>query len=310
MTEHGPTWHLQGKVVADPFADYSGDEIPIIRIAIPESNGTSRPDWVQNWDFFEGALLTVVIRDGDSHKIEGTAVMIAPGLAVTASHVFAEHVGDIGAGTSALSCFGHRSTGVDVWKVTNIVSDVDRGDLAFLSLELASPVNATWRFTEIGITTRCPKPGEILSIFGYRFEEADTGADVEFTFKGNLFVASGTVVAVYPVERHPTLMPFPAIELDCGSLGGMSGGAVLDPEGLLVGVISRGLKTDDLLGPTYAAWIVGGFNNEFTLPWPPGLYGDDPVHLLGIPEELLGIVGRDAITIDDATNYRYRVWFE
>jgi len=89
----------------------------------------------------------------------------------------------------------------------------------------------------------------------------------------------------------------------------MSGGAVLDADGLLVGVISRGLQTEDMRGPTYAAWIVGGLHQVLKLPWPPGAYGDDPVHLLDMPEDVLGIVGREAITIDGPTDYRYRVWF-
>ena len=105
------------------------------------------------------------------------------------------------------------------------------------------------------------------------------------------------------------MIPFPVIEITCGSLGGMSGDAVLDRNSLLMGIISHGLTTDDKSGPTFAAWIVGALNRKLEIPWPPGLYGDE-VHVLDIPEQLLRIEGRDAVSVVDGNRFRYRIWFE
>ena len=47
------------------------------------------------------------------------------------------------------------------------------------------------------------------------------------------------------------MAPFPVIEISCGTLGGMSGGAVLDASGSVIGILSAGLSHDDGRGPSY-----------------------------------------------------------
>jgi hypothetical protein len=103
-------------------------------------------------------------------------------------------------------------------------------------------------------------------------------------------------------------MPYPTIEIACGSLGGMSGGAILDDDGFLLGVTSRGVDADDGLGPTFAAWIVGALHRSVELPWPPGVYSS-PIHLLDIDDRLLGIEGREKVAVVDGMTMHYEVWF-
>jgi hypothetical protein len=125
------------------------------------------------------------------------------------------------------------------------------------SLQLASPWVEGWSFTSLGVTTRCPRQGEKLTIFGFRFDDVQEDGQ-GYRAAGNLYAAAGTVTDVYHPKHFLPSLPFPTIDIACGSLGAMSGGAVLDHDGLLVGMISRGWTTDDMEGPTYAAWIVGG----------------------------------------------------
>lgn len=104
-------------------------------------------------------------------------------------------------------------------------------------------------------------------------------------------------------------MPFPTIEVACGSIGGMSGGALLDETGFLLGETSRGVTSEDGLGPTFVAWVVGALNRELEIPWPPGIY-PQPVHLLDINQWLLLIEGRDHVRAVDANRVEHELWFD
>jgi hypothetical protein len=306
MNEQGPR-SLTGVVSNDPLAHLPIDtSISYEPILMGGSDASIVPEGVRNWDSFQGALLAVVTKlAGSPSVVGGTAVVIAPGLALTATHVLDSVLPSLLSGNATVACIGVRSAGLDVWNVRKI-SRAESDDLAYLSLELASPWVEGWSFTALGVTTRAPQQGESLTIVGFRFDnlQEDTG---RFRAAGHLYAAAGTVTAVYP-SRHSSLIPFPVIEITCGSLGGMSGGAVLDRNSLLMGIISHGLTTDDKSGPTFAAWIVGALNRRLEIPWPPGLYGDE-VHVLDIPEQLLRIEGRDAVSIVDGNRFRYQIWF-
>ena len=71
------------------------------------------------------------------------------------------------------------------------------------------------------------------------------------------------------------MAPCPTIEVLSGTLGGMSGGAVLDVNGQVVGITSMGLDTDDQQGPTLAAWWLPAFFWRPQLSWPHGFYDKD-----------------------------------
>jgi hypothetical protein len=308
MNEQGPR-RLTGIVSNDPLANLPIDtSISYEPVVMGGSNARIVPEGVSNWDFFQGAVLAVITkRLGSSFVVEGTAVVTAPGLALSATHVLDSVLPYLASEDAAVACIGVRSEGLDIWNVRK-VSYTESDDLAYLSLELASPWVEGWHFTSLGVTTRAPRQGEKLTIVGFKFDNLQE-EDGRFTAAGHLYAAAGTVTAVYSPLRHPTLMPYPAIEISCGSLGAMSGGAVLDGDGLLVGIISRGLETEDRRGPTFAAWIVGALNRKLEVPWPPGLYGDE-IHVLDIPEQLLRIEGRDAISVIDENRFRYRIWFD
>ena len=89
----------------------------------------------------------------------------------------------------------------------------------------------------------------------------------------------------------------------------MSGGAVLDETGFLLGVTSRALTSEDGLGPTFAAWVVGALNRELEIARPAGLY-PQPVHLLDIDHPLLFIEGRDHVRAVDANRVEHELWFD
>jgi hypothetical protein len=122
----------------------------------------------------------------------------------------------------------------------------------FLGVELASEISSNWYLSCMPITTRTPEEGEPLTIVGYRFERPDLPDQpvsiirgVPAVGRGDLFAAVGETKTIYYTQTDPLLAPFPAIEIECGSQGGMSGGAVIERGGALIGscLVDGPLKT-------------------------------------------------------------------
>jgi hypothetical protein len=90
--------------------------------------------------------------------------------------------------------------------------------------------------------------------------------------------------------------PTAKVEVRCGSLGGMSGGALVDAGGALLGIVSRSFETEDGPGPSTAAWILHALMFGVTLPWPPGVYPPD-TPLRDLPPDQLTIYGRENVRL-------------
>lgn len=309
MSQHADSGKISPKIVADPLRDMPvGATLPIRPVVFGTSDAKIVPDDVKNWEFFDGALLAVGFgRDGGRIAVQGTAVMVAPGLAVTAAHVVRELAPALARGELASLCVGIRQgDACDLWRLQSVtmLEEAD-SDIAWLSLELCSEITDDWHFSTVAMTTRTPMVGEHLTIAGFRFEEGLTAGERDAS-PGRLIAASGEVVAVHN-GRDRLLLPFPAIEIACGSHGAMSGGAVLDADGLLLGVISRGWDTDDNAGPTYAAWIPAALGMKVDVPWPPALY-EPGLAILDLPPDLCRVDGREALNlIGDQLEWGYLV---
>lgn len=295
--------NITGLITDDPLNCISvGSTLNVEPVTFGGSDAEQVPDGVLNWTYFEGALLSFVLKDKYKCEALGSAVMIAPGLAVSASHIFRDRVSEILEGTAALLLAAPTTAGCDLWHVRKISSD-DK-DIAYLSLELASPISAGWRISTIPLSTRVPESNESVHVLGFRFDDVETN-DVGLSLVGDLYAAAGQVTDVHYPIWDTSLMPFPVLEIACGSLGAMSGGAVLDGDGFLLGTICTGLEVEDGKGPTFAAWIIGGLNRQLEIDWPPSLYSC-PIHLMDIDDRLLRIDGRDRIDILNADTYTYR----
>jgi hypothetical protein len=111
--------------------------------------------------------------------------MIAPDVAVTATHVVSESFARIATGRAAAFLLGVRSDRADIWTIRSI-SHSNGDDTAYLSLELASPIDEGWRFTTLPLTTRCPAVSEQLMIVGFRMAQVEELATGDFSPAGDL----------------------------------------------------------------------------------------------------------------------------
>ena len=274
-----------------------GASLAFETVSFTGSDSTQVPQGVINWTFFEGALLAICLRTADSDKVIGTAVVVAPGLAVSATHVIQGDLPAIMDGTASLLCTGITSTGVQLWRVRKASMCPADDDTCFLSLEMASSLEPESRLRRFALTARAPTIGESLHVIGYQLPEVNRSApNGGFSAGGALYLATGVVTDFFPNGRDKRLMPYPSIEIACGTLCGMSGGAVLDRDGCLMGVISRGWDFEDGSGPSYAAWIVGALLRAVEIPWPPGFYRQ-PTRLWDIDPAALVIAGRENVRI-------------
>ena len=303
--------------VDDPLAAWSKEpEIPIRLVEPGFASASAVPAGVKNWDYYDGAIVMIGVTDGETFAVEGSGVMVAPGLVLSATHVLSGHVDEIAAQKLSVYCIGVRSGHrADLWAVRQSLRYAeDNSDIMFLGVELNSEVPDDWDVCCLPVSTRAPAPGEALTIVGYRIDRPDARLEplpiirgVSAVGRGDLYIARGETETIYYPQRDALLAPFPAIEVRCGALGGMSGGAVLDDGGALVGILSRSFETNDGRGPSTAAWIIHALMFDVTLPWPPGVYQPD-TPILDLPHDWLTIYGRDKVRLVGPMEIEYTAW--
>lgn len=272
-----------------------------------------RPTRIINWDYYDGAIVVIAIATPDEAFIEGTGVMIGPGLVITATHTLREHADAIDSRAEQLQCIAVRRDGrAERWLCVAAQFPKEQSDISILNVELVTEAPEGWACSCLPLSTRAPEIGEPLNVLGFRFKtpepggHADTFDDMPVLGTGDLYVVTGAVVAVYEQGRDRSMLPFPAFEIDCGTLGGMSGGPVLDRNGNVIGLLSAGWSDDD--PPSNVAWIIHALMFRPRLIWPEGMYPKGAA-LLELPEDMVRIVGRDRIRLDaEGTGLTYDRW--
>lgn len=304
MADHGFT------ILNDPLATPShGTKFACSSLTIAPVRAEAAPLTVENYEYFDGALLAVCFGYGDHYRVEGTAVMIGLGLALSARHVVDDHREALAAGDAVLLCMGVRGDGtVAGWHCYSIDGGSDESDLTLLSLRLVSDMPADGDFATIPLTTRIPPPGERLTIVGFRFHDEPVDADLvndSVPLIGSMYVSQGAAGQFsYPIHDS-VLAPYPTIEVLSGTLGGMSGGAVIDVNGHVVGITSLGLSHDDQEGPSLAAWWLPALFWTPTLSWPTGMH-DGPS---AVSENVtVRVAGREYLEITEDGRFKLTHW--
>ncbi len=160
------------------------------------------------------------------------------------------------------------------------------------------------------LSTREPQIGETLTIVGFRFPDSGSTGEREHidgipvAARGDLYTAAGRMQARY-LYRDRVMSPFPSMEIACGSLGGMSGGPVIDQFGAVVAILSAGWS--DGQPPSNGAWIIHALMFAVNLVWPPGLY-EPETPVLDLPDDLITIVGRENIQLTGLQEVAYTPW--
>jgi len=284
--------------------------ISVSSLNIDPVQAEATPLSVENYEYFDGALLAVCIQYVNTYMVEGTAVMIGLGLALSAKHVFDEHRAALGDGDAVGFCIGVRGDGtLAAWQVYSMATIPGGTDLQLLSLRLVSDMPADGDFSTIPLTTRVPPPGEHLTVVGFRFDDETASTDsIEnpVALSGLMYVSQGAAGQFSFPIHDSVLAPYPTIEVLSGTLGGMSGGAVLDVNGHVVGITSRGLETDDQQGPSLAAWWLPAYFWKPQSTWPSGLYNEE---FSTVSDNLtVRVIGREHIKLTEDGRYGVTGW--
>lgn len=199
-----------------------------------------------------GDALVAVAELGEvGATILGSGVMVAPGVLLTATHVLEAFPRD---GRGPVFCT-FLPTGMRVWLPIDVVTITapsafyhDRkvtSDLSLVSCTLNSEAHIHQGLTLAPMQISLPRLGDRLWAMGFRHQRIADGAAYVTPF-----VSSGLVSAAYPNGRGER-MASPCFEVEMEALGGMSGGAVVNADGNLVGIVSSSIDG----GPSYVTLI-------------------------------------------------------
>jgi Trypsin-like peptidase domain len=211
--------------------------------------------------------LALAARKGDVWVPSGTAIVIAPHLALSAGHVIEDFwrrfersqlVADVDAtsnnrpvnpGTFSMMAFQilEKGTTGQIWSVTKAVFSRFT-DVAFL--HLTHPIGAVpgfvWRGVKIGLAP--PSIGSRIVGFGYYDPKITVtereGERLEVEWHDSPVTTVGEVLEIYSQKRDSAMLTFPCYRTSARFEHGMSGGPVFNDQGELCGLICSGGETE------------------------------------------------------------------
>jgi len=197
------------------------------------------------------SIVAMATMTPEGFMVIGSGVMVGPGLILCATHVLDEFPKE-GAGPVCLTFLPGRARAWLSRGRTTLTgpSDFDPNrsrvsDLTLMSCSLNSEAHEDFPLMLAPIKLALPLIGERLWAFGYRHGDIVVG-----TSSLTPCVTSGLVTACFPQGRGER-MPATCIEVAMDSIGGMSGGSVVNDDGWLVGIISSSFEG----GPTYVTLL-------------------------------------------------------
>ena len=219
---------------------------------------------VANMAHYKGSQAYIAFWRDNWSTVEGSAVVIGPGLAVTALHVLDELMPEIVQGKLNLMLIAPTPDGGRAWRIRN-VTRVGGTDLAILSLGLGSRMPRQRKLDCLRLCAVPPKVGDLVMISGFRAAEDVVKAD-----EGVYFPASETSIKhgmrlwrgvgiVQPNSQHHSL----CIQVDVRSLGGMSGGAAFNSKGECFGILSSSIDHEDGAGTSRIHLLWPSFITNF-----------------------------------------------
>ena len=210
------------------------------------------------------SLVAVAYFDDDGLSFLGSGVMVAPGLLLTATHVLDE-LRALGKYPIFLTFLPTGARGWLAKESRNSMrkskyeeGEANPSDLTLVSCTLNSDAVADYPLNLGTLKVGLPLVGERLWAFGFRHGFVEDGvASV------SPMVSSGLVTAAFPQGRGER-MPAPCIEVEMDTMGGMSGGPVVDSDGNVIGVVSSSIDG----GPSYVTliWDALNYRIEGTVP--------------------------------------------
>lgn len=251
----------------------------------------------------------------------GTAVVIGPGLAIMAKHVFEEIIEQFGAtdaeGYTEVNCglYLYQSRGQGkapaLWSVHTPYPSPTT-DITFLQFQPTDDNDSDYEWGTIPLRLTPPPVGAQVAAFGYH--KGEKGEHPILTSS----TALGYVVEQHELKRDSVMLPFPCYQINTPVKGGMSGGPVFYQEtGELCGIICTNIEAPVVEGEEAVSYVASlwpalatsiNINREGHPPdvWYPvlDLFRDGFLEANGSEhvQISIGTDGRPQIGIDDVLN--------
>ncbi len=214
----------------------------------------------------ENSLSAVVLRlivnfDSDNPYAVATATLVTGHLALTAKHVFSD-VWDVPPEVDARSVEVYNSLSAVqvlpgpsyvVWDVRQAWA-CPHSDIALLQLG-ANPRRSNDSpivHRSLRINPFPPKPDATVAAFGFRKSRLTVTKDAagvkHLDLRDEMMSSVGTVREIHEFRRDAVVMPFPCYRVAARFDGGMSGGAVVDEDGSLCGIVCSSYDDSHLDG--------------------------------------------------------------
>ena len=255
---------------------------------------------IEEWDHYGGLLYALGFGDREKFEIKGSAILVAPGIALSARHVIEPHIEKIAAGAIGTLLMSVSPHGLDFHRIEQVVWG--EPDVCILRTAMASSMPPSGDLICATMTTRMPNVGERLFIAGYRAQAIDL---TDAAIGAETRIAVGEVTATYPNGRDSVMLPCPCIEVNTLTLGGMSGGPAFDEGGKVVGILTTSIDHPE--GPSYVSMLWPVLTYEIETVWPNGII-ETPYNLAQLGRVLPNLERPEALEQDQAGNWRYLPW--
>lgn len=293
-----PSYVTHDVIRPDPAESLAiGAELSFQGGLITGSGGRATRTGMKDWHTFNGMLLSMQFHADGEDRVDGSAILVAPGVALCASHVLAKYGEALLRGPVECICVGPTRHGLQMWRLSHVTS-VPNSDLSIISLTYASALPPDLTFHQGTISTRLPRLGERLSLYGFRQSSIrwTPESPPKLECRGDVLVCRGEVTQRYPNGRDRVMIPGPTLEVDCPAFGGMSGGPVYDEQGFLVGLVCSSLDDGAAGGPAWVSLLWPALAHPFSGGWPTDTWTyPTTLHAL---EGICNIRGREAYRIE------------
>jgi hypothetical protein len=264
---------IRGEITSDPAEGVSVGLSLHFEAGLLTSALDAKASWIRDWQTFEGMLLSMHFNVDGRYSVDGSAVLVAPGIALSATHVITPHREAFTSGRASCLCIGLTRHGMQIWRLTHF-TQVNASDLTILGLTYAAALPPDLLFHQATISTRLPGVDEWLSLCGFRARTFEQTSDHGLACHGNVLMCRGRVTRQFPNGRDRSLLPWACLEVACPAWGGMSGGPVFDESGFLVGLVCSSVADEAHEGPAYVSLLWPSLGYPFSGGWPTGLLPD------------------------------------
>lgn len=237
----GATGTVTGDVLVNPE---KGDRLNFKPARFVHSLDGS-PAFIEDWSTLGGAFITLSFHNDKDVSVTGSGVIVAPGVALCATHVLTDHLPHLMTGATTITAFSLFNDKLQIWNIVSLTIVPDT-DLTLLTMMLVSDLPEDRSFALASITTRVPSPGERVYIVGFRANAEKFSRRRESLIEGSLIASSGLVTDVHLTQRDSGFLAWPCFGVECQTWGGMSGGPVFDQSGFLIGLLCSSYENDTL----------------------------------------------------------------